>query len=91
MMAKFGGDTGIDADYMYEHNQINEVWGVRGCPKCGSSLMAAEFGDASSDESTPGYMCQKDCGYSEMIVSDFLGSNHGYTKGDIGDEDEKVR
>ena len=22
---EFGGDTGIDADYLYEHNQINEI------------------------------------------------------------------
>lgn len=56
-----------------------EIWGVRYCPKCGNKLMSIEFGDASSDESTPGYMCQEQCGYSESIVSDFLGSNHGYS------------
>jgi|TARA_B100000315_G_scaffold260773_1_gene325065 hypothetical protein len=22
---RFGGDTGIDADYLYQHNQINEI------------------------------------------------------------------
>jgi len=115
MMAKFGGDTGIDADYeqaaadadencisikdinkeiakdyKYEHDQINEVWGIRYCPKCGSRLMSSEFGDASSDESTPGYMCQKDCGYSEMIVSDFLGNNHGYSISGDNKDDEEV-
>jgi len=137
-MAKFGGDTGIDADYeqaaadnmihtgrrdcscnkcrpsfdskladencisikdinkeiakdyKYEHDQINEVWGIRYCPKCGSRLMSSEFGDASSDESTPGYMCQKNCGYSEMIVSDFLGSNHGYSISGDNKDDEEV-
>ena len=55
---QFGGDTGTDADYLYEHDQLNELDGIDTCA-CAQRVNSQAGSESIGTDSELCGRCQK--------------------------------